>query len=213
MIFDLLIFNGSLSNILANPELKRLYYDNWLASYSFQHRAIFLRLRMKDLFEKDKEMFEESSRDLGKLKKYSMGDKNSAVSDNFTNGYPKAPVSSDFESFYRTVEVEKSTQDTSVSKTKFDLISEIRLLFGLADGHAKIAIKEPILGLKSGPSQECIDTDPREAPVRSTESHPKIFIPDFEDPGTPPFSKVVDANDVEIQFVDNDQEIENLFPI
>lgn len=77
LMFDLLTFNGSLPHILANPKLK-VIYDNWLKSVNFKTRAIFLRLRMKVLMEKEKEIFEANDQNLGCLKSLSLGIQNSA---------------------------------------------------------------------------------------------------------------------------------------
>jgi len=71
--FDLLIFNGSLPQILANPKLKTLYETKWLNNDNFKDRALFLRLRMKLLLGKNLFIFEEDDEEYAKLKQCSLG--------------------------------------------------------------------------------------------------------------------------------------------
>jgi hypothetical protein len=211
MIFDLLIFNGSLPHILCNPILKSLYYNKWLQAENFQHRAIFLRLRMKFLIEKDQEIFEKNNSDLGKLKKYSMGDKNPSLHDNFFHVYPKEPVDSDFESEFTRSEirfgVKGSTHASSVNKElRFDLVAEIRAVLCLAPGNTGTIYDTPIFGLQSSPVREDIDIDPREIPVKSDSNRLFIHIPNFHDNETEPeessfeeFKESVETNDDHIK--------------
>jgi hypothetical protein len=128
LMFDLLAFNGSLQQILLNPKLKVIYY-NWLNSENFEKRAIFLRLRMKALMSKEAEMFEIDDHDLGLLKKFSLGIKNTA--DSLVDGYPKAAIDVDFEiksmallkitpRSHRILEISQN------SPIEFDLDEEIR---------------------------------------------------------------------------------------
>ena len=72
LVFDLLIFNGSLPQILFNPKLKQIYENEWLASEHAQDRAIFLRYRMKVLCELNYWLFEEGDSEYTKLIKVSL---------------------------------------------------------------------------------------------------------------------------------------------
>jgi hypothetical protein len=127
LMFDLLIFNGSLPQILANPKLKAIY-QNWLKSEHFKMRAMFLRLRMKALMEKDKEIFELDDQNLISLQECSMGIQK------VVDGYPKDAVDFDFEA--RKIELFSIcpiTQQTIGIKRNspiyLDLNSEIRKIW------------------------------------------------------------------------------------
>ena len=101
IIFDLLIFNGSLSQILSNSKLLQIYSLKWLNNRNFRERAMFLRLRMKFLQNKDCQTFEFEDKNLEILRQLSNGQKTSA-SQTTVNGYPKAPISEEYENEMRS---------------------------------------------------------------------------------------------------------------
>lgn len=130
LMFDLLAFNGSLPQILANTKLKAIY-DNWLKSDHFKMRAMFLRLRMKALLEREKEIFEADDKDLRALQEISMGFRNSI--EKIVDGYPKYAI----EEVYETQKIEllgittgslKKLDIAQNESIKFDIDAEIRQL-------------------------------------------------------------------------------------
>jgi len=134
-----LAFNGSLPQILGNPKLKAIY-ENWLKTENFEKRAIFLRLRMKVLMAKETEMFEIDDRDLGLLKKFSLGIQNAAES--VVDGYPKEAIVADFEA--QKIDLLKITSSnqqtlrfTQIYPIEFDLDAEIRLLLKITGENSR----------------------------------------------------------------------------
>ena len=109
LIFDLLIFNGSLLQILANLKLESLYKEDWLASEDFKNRAIFLRLRMKVLKEKDLYIFENDEEYLN-LHLYSSGIRPAEMVRNFYDGYPKEALNLPIQSIFDQEEHGKAVE-------------------------------------------------------------------------------------------------------
>ena len=95
LIFDLLIFNGSLLQILGNSKLKSIYEDEWFENVNFKDRALFLRLRMRTLMEKDNFMFEDDE-EYVKLAQLSSGNRLTEEKSISHTGYPK-PLPSNLE--------------------------------------------------------------------------------------------------------------------
>ena len=89
LIFDLLIYNGSLPQILSNSKLKMLYKNDWLIDDNFKDRASFLLVRMKVLLEKNLCMFEDYDEEYSALKQYSLGNNNPDRNISRSDGYPK----------------------------------------------------------------------------------------------------------------------------
>ena len=132
LIFDLLIFNGSLPQILANPVLKEIYNKEWLENENLRNRAMFLRLRMKVLAEKDTQIFEDDDKEYGELKKYSMGQ---SVKDINKDGgqyhYYKDAVSVEIQNYFDPRETELAAQISQIGPiaNPSDLEESVRVIF------------------------------------------------------------------------------------
>jgi hypothetical protein len=172
LIFDLLIFNGSLSQILSNQNLHKIYESKWLKSENFENRAIFLRLRMKVLMEKDR-IFEEDDQELDKLKKYSLGVQK--VSEILVDGYPKESIDKSYEA-QKIEELQISSSQYKESRNfrnqseanDFNFISEVQLLFGISGYEENSEISEApslVQELEEISSNLDLDLDETEIPI------------------------------------------------
>jgi hypothetical protein len=136
LIFDILIFNGSLPQILKNPILRNIYENEWLKADTFKERATFLLLRMRILLEKDFVMFDADDVDILNLKKLAMGKRNPTAIKTGAEEYPKAKVLESFEkSVITRLKLTLSFGDYSTKQTtkKFDLYAEILKLFKITE--------------------------------------------------------------------------------
>lgn len=131
LIFDALLFNGSLQQILANPVLNKIYTERWLGAENFKERAIFLLLRMKVLLNKDKMMFEDDDPDYEVLKQHAEGRRKRDTSTSF-EGYIKEKLS--VEDFNNENDISALEHDHDISDLlTFNIIKEIRSLFHLPE--------------------------------------------------------------------------------
>jgi gas vesicle protein len=172
LIFDLLIFNGSLPQILKNPILRNIYENEWLAADTFKERATFLLFRMKILFEKCSIMFEDDDIDLSNLKKLAMGKRDPTTKVTAKDVYPKTKVLETFETSAITrLKLNLSLGDSSIKKQtqqtktkKFDLYAEILNLFQITESsinHNKAPIQDSYKLVFDKPfSDEDADNDP-----------------------------------------------------
>ena len=95
LLFDALIFNGSLDQILSSEVLKSIYYGKWLNELNYQCRSKFLLLRLHFLSDKDKYTFSLKNEHINALKKAALGQRPSpkiSVSSTRSQIYPKPPV-------------------------------------------------------------------------------------------------------------------------
>ena len=92
LIFDALIFNGSLDIILSSKQLNEIY-KKWLRNTSFENRATFLLKRMEVLANKHDIIFAINDKNLIKLNRAARGDK-SVVTDcqSVSGKYKKPPI-------------------------------------------------------------------------------------------------------------------------
>lgn len=72
-IFDLLIFNGSLDQILASSRLYEIYQNRWIQRENSENCSKFLLLRMHCLAKKAQFIFPANSSEISTLKKLSQG--------------------------------------------------------------------------------------------------------------------------------------------
>lgn len=153
LTFDLLIFNGSLSQILENPSLKDIYYNEWLNNEKFKERATFLRLRMKALAEKDTHIFEDDDEELRKLEEFSMG---KIVKDKPIIGhdiYAKVAVNEDLQSsFAQLIEDTPSIDSTSTRDRMAD--KKLKSIFRLGSTSPLPRSSEAVFGTTSEPVRE-----------------------------------------------------------
>jgi hypothetical protein len=133
LVFDALIFNGSLTQILNCPVLKSIYYDRWLSADSFSERATFLLLRMRILMSKDSIMFDDDDQDYAKLKRFARGDRHPDSADGFSEGYAKIAVTREDQRLCQEIIgiCHSVVLDSScpVISREFDLNAEIMKLF------------------------------------------------------------------------------------
>jgi hypothetical protein len=174
LVFDALIFNGSLPQILNSPPLRTLYYDRWLSAENFKERATFLLLRMKVLMGKHKEMFEEDNEDYVKLKRYAHGDRNPSVADGYSEGYPKAPLE-----MTKTSD-QLSAVDLDSVKVTFDLNKEIMRLFGIDSlkGTATESFEYNLAIKTTNEADVNLDNSELQGPVASEEGL-VVEVPDY----------------------------------
>jgi hypothetical protein len=183
LMFDLLTFNGSLPQILAHPKLKAIY-DDWLKSEHFKLRAMFLRLRMKALMEKEKEIFEEDDQNLKFLQDLSMGIKNS--SESVVAEYPKGAIDFDFETQKMALLGINSTNQESFSLglaqtviIEFDINSEIRQLFKIPLGTLSELSGPDFVSEEDSIFGEDANSDEREIPNRPPHEHKIIKVAEY----------------------------------
>ena len=74
LIFDGLLFNGSLGNIVMSEKLNKIYENEWLNNSNFMNRAIFLLLRMKLLDDKVNHTLSITSEIYRKIERAAKGD-------------------------------------------------------------------------------------------------------------------------------------------
>jgi hypothetical protein len=185
LIFDLLTFNGALPQILANHKLKAIY-ANWLKSTNFTNRAIFLRLRMKFLMGKEKEIFELNDQNLICLKRLSLGIKNSA--DGVIDGYPKSSIISDFEEMKKKLlNINSITQKSFDSEKKqsynpidFNFNTEIKELFKVNEGESNTNTDPDfVYGPVENLTVHDYNLDEREPPIKTTRKRSIIKVAEY----------------------------------
>ena len=178
LIFDALIFNGSLSQIISNPILKDIYQNNWLN----QNRAKFLLLRMKVLLQKDQIMFEEDDENYIMLKRYSMGDQTPNTLENYSDGYPKGDIPETVINYFNTI-LASTVKELKPPKSvnSFDIIKETRLLFEIPDNAKLSSVVRQISYKLPNTKELTIDKDldetepPFEAELKAVTGNKKWF--------------------------------------
>jgi len=184
MIFDLLVFNGSFDQIIKSVFLKDIYKRIWISSDHFKERAIFLRIRMKILMEKDAEIFEDDDSEIGMLRNYSLGVSDPSFSEVTIDGYPKPPVNSEYETKVKLrlrlgLKSHTSEREQVRETVHFDLNREIELLFGFefqGDESKPLDIK---LGLQPNSIFGNVDLDLSETITRSHVERELIHFPEI----------------------------------
>ena len=125
LFFDLLIFNGSLNNILTSKIMKEIYSTKWLKSENRQFAAQFLLKRMDVLAEKSKYIVDETNDDMKFLNRVARGDKENSNEINTSSGlFKKPPISESIEAAYHLTE--RPTFKHSSSKTVVNVFDVYR---------------------------------------------------------------------------------------
>jgi len=164
--------------------LKDIYKRIWISSKHSKERAVFLRMRMKILMEKDAEIFEDDDSEIGMLRNYSLGVSDPSFSEVTIDGYPKPPVNSEYEAKVKLrlrlgLKSHTSEREQVRETVHFDLNREIELLFGFefqGDESKPLDIK---LGLQPNSIFGNVDLDLSETITRSHVERELIHFPEI----------------------------------
>jgi hypothetical protein len=134
LLFDLLIFNGSLDIILSSKHLKRIYLNFWLKSPNYQLRARFLLLRMKVLAEKANFAFGPGNKQITILNRAARGDKDILSNLKMSSGaFKKLPITQAMESTFSSINLVTELK----TQVKDDIPTIFRQISGIDDLNSK----------------------------------------------------------------------------